>query len=52
VLVFEEVSKNQADKKNITTDIMNSLVKRSLVSNSGVHFIDEKSIEEQNSIIE
>lgn len=51
VLVFEEVNKNQAEKKTITTDIMNSMVKRSLVSSSGVHFIDEKSIEVQNSII-
>lgn len=51
VLVFEEVNKNQAEKKTITTEIMNSMVKRSLVSSSGVHFIDEKSIEVQNSII-
>lgn len=45
------MNKNQAEKKTITTDIMNSMVKRSLVSSSGVHFIDEKSIEVQNSII-
>lgn len=45
VLIFEEVSKNQAEKKTLTPELMNSMLKRSYVSNTGVRFTDDKAIE-------
>lgn len=44
VLIFEEVSKNQAEKKVLTTELMNSMVKRSYVTTNGVRFTDDKAI--------
>lgn len=44
VLIFEEVSKSLNEKKPLTTELMNSMVKRSLVNSNGVHFVDEKAI--------
>jgi DNA-binding transcriptional regulator YbjK len=51
VLIFEEVSKNLSEKKQLSTELMNSMVKRSLVGSNGVHFIDEKAIEASNASI-
>ena len=44
VLIFEEVSKSLNEKRPLTTEQMNSMVKRSLVNGNGVHFVDEKAI--------
>jgi hypothetical protein len=51
VLVFEEVSKNQAEKKPLTTELMNSMVKRSYVSSTGVRFTDDKAIEASDASV-
>ena len=44
VLIFEEVSKSQTEKRPLNTDLLNNMVKRSYVSSSGVRFTDDKSI--------
>lgn len=51
VLIFEEVSKSQTEKKPLTTELLNSMVKRSYVSSTGVRFTDDKSIEASDASI-
>jgi len=51
VLIFEEVSKSQTEKRPLTTELLNSMVKRSYVSSTGVRFTDDKSIEASDASI-
>ena len=51
MLIFEEVSKNQAERKVLTTELMNSMVKRSYVSTNGVRFTDDKAIEASDASV-
>lgn len=51
VLIFEDVSKSLNEKRPLTAEQMNNMVKRSLVNGSGVHFVDEKAIETSNASI-
>jgi uncharacterized protein YheU (UPF0270 family) len=51
VLIFEELSKSQAEKKPLTTELLNNMVKRSYVSSTGVRFTDDKSIEASDASV-
>lgn len=51
VLIFEEASKSQTEKRPLTTELLNSMVKRSYVSSTGVRFTDDKSIEASDASI-
>ena len=51
MLIFEEVKKANVDKSGMNGDLMNGMVKRCFVSTNGVHFMDEKAIEQSNASI-
>ena len=40
VTIFEEVMKTQKEKRPLTADQWNEMIRRSLVGANGVHFVD------------